>query len=132
METENNLYLGKDLGDYANTDVSEVDGYGRTTWLKAILPNSADINVYSTGGYQGTKGYVIYLDDYTWIIKEAYGSCSYCDGMIGADDKAEYALSMCRNAYCLENKKDAIRFLDNQDGWGWDKIRSNLKEMIQK
>jgi len=130
------LYIKNDLGDYAYTDIDDPDGYGRTDYLRAILPNSAEVEVYSTGGYQGTMVFVIRLDDYLWVIKEAYGSCNLCDGFVGRGDghKIEYAESMCRNAYCFESEDDAIKFLKQKDedgGYIWEKVANKAIEMLK-
>lgn len=139
MENEDNLYLGKDLGDYADLDDVENPERSyqgsRAYYLNEILPDSATILTYRVGSYQGTMGIVITLDDYLWVIKEAYGSCGHCDGYLGAEDKAEYALSICRNAYCFERKTDARDFIqgrkENDDSYyGWTDIVDDLENMV--
>lgn len=130
------LYIKNDLGDYADTNIDDPDGYGRTPYLKAILPDSAKLSTYSTGGYQGTMVFVIRLDGYLWVIKEAYGSCNLCDGFVGrgGSHKIEYAESMCRNAYCFESEDAAVEFLKQKDkdgGYIWEKVASKAIEMLK-
>lgn len=129
---DDRLYIKNDLGDYANTDINDPDGYSRIDYLRAILPDSAEIDVYSTGGYQGTMGFVIRLDEYIWLIKEAFGSCALCDGFIDSH-KVEYAESMCRNAYCFEDEKLARMFLTEKIDNGeymWERIATKMRELI--
>ena len=135
-----NLYLKRDLTDYA-VDVGDEEGrYGRNSYLEAVLPDEAEIEVYSTGGYQGTQGYAITLDGYYWIIKEAYGSCSYCDAFLNAQQSAdqtavEYIHSMMRNSYCFESLDDALQFLQEKDDpyeyYRWPRIASEVAENLK-
>lgn len=131
-------YIKKDLTDYeVDNPVVDDERYytSRTDVIEALLPEEAEIHVHSTGNYQGSMGFVIELDDYLWLIKESYGSCSYCDGFIGSKDEMEYGLSMLRNAYCLESKKDAHLFLDHirhEDSWGWGSIADGVIDILEK
>ena len=128
------LYLKKDLTDYSELP-TEVDGYTRTDYIKAILPEKATIDAHSVGSYQGTMGIVIGLDGYYWLIKEHYGSCSYCDGMLGAESKIEYAESILRNAYCLPDEETALRFLackEEESSYGWNDITPEMREIVRE
>jgi hypothetical protein len=128
------LYIKNDLTDYVEYPSNGVDGYARTDYIKAILPEKADIEVYNHGSYQGTLGFVIRLDGYYWLIKEHYGSCSVCDSMMAADDKIEYAKSILRNAYCIENEENAIKFLimKEEDGsYGWRNIAPEMRDIVR-
>lgn len=135
-DEEENLYLGRDLEDYASPPSTSFNSRrpGREEVVRALLPDSATIKTYHPGGYSGAMGFVIYLDDYIWLIKEYYGSCNLCDGMLAASDKIKYGRSILRNAYCLESEEDAIEFLNNriaQSDYGWRKIAPDMQEIIE-
>jgi len=125
-----NLYHKYDLGDYATTPTNS-GNCSRSDLLKAMLPDKADIDTVSTGGYQGHLGFIIRLDGFTWVLKDAYGSCEYCDGLLGADDAASYGQSMMRNAYCFDSNDDAATFVRQQDGWGWDSLADDLLDTLK-
>lgn len=131
------LYLGKDLEAYVEDEQVAEKHPRRGDLVRGLLPDSATINIYSSGGYQGMMGFAIDLDDHIWLIKESYGSCSYCDGLIGSGDRISYGISMLRNAYCFESIDDAVEFVDdasdNDDGYyGWDRISGGLIDELQK
>lgn len=134
MMSEENLYVRNDLEDYAETPTRKMSRHPkRSELIGALLPASADIDFYSTGGYQGHMGFVIKLDGYIWLLPESYGSCSVCDGLLSASDKLEYGRSMLRNAYCFETEREAKQFLNEKrvDGtWKWRKIAGEMHEMI--
>lgn len=137
IENENErLYLRNDLEDHADDTISSVeDQYSRAAIMRELLPERADVFVYSTGGYQGTMGFVIRnVDGYVWVLKEGFGSCSYCDGLLGADNAADYGRSMMRNAYCFKDESDAVQFIEEmrENGvWGWHRVGEPLIEELQ-
>jgi len=132
---DTNRYLGLDLEDYAtDPPLEEQDDryWSRTNIIRELLPDTADVEVYSTGGYQGEMGFVIGLDGYYWLIKETYGSCSFCDGLLGADDSLEYGRSILRNAYAFDSEADARAFLREQDGYIWDRIKNEMAGLLDE
>lgn len=135
------LYLQRDLTDYADEYTKEKPYISRKKLLRNMLPDDAAIDHHTTGGYQGLHGYVIVLDGYWWLLKDAYGSCSYCDGLLSAAQDSpekveEYGLSMMRNAYCFDTEADARAFLDakvsDEDhwGWGWPEIADGMLNVM--
>jgi len=154
------LYLKADLEDHADLSSIERDEegrlrYGRSDLLGAAL--DADVHTTCSGGYQGTYGFVLVVDDTLWVIKDSYGSCSVCDGLLAAHDRdgrpyrvedpdeldcenvQNYAQSMMRNAYAFDNKNDAVRFVHeasegNLDvsGWSWGDIAEGVIEDINE
>jgi len=133
------LYEKDDLADRA--ELSNVNGceseYGlpsRSDLLEMAL--GVEPTTVCSGGYQGTYLFILVVDDTLWLIKDSYGSCSYCDGLLaqqvltyGADTEEEkeelqseedenlqqYARSMMNNAYAFTSKNDAVRFLQEKD-----------------
>jgi len=127
------LYIKNDLEDYAK-DISvdeSTERASREQLIDELLPDSARYEIYSTGGWQGTLGIVIECDDYIWLIKEPFGSCGVCDGLLGASDKVGYGKKMLRNAYCFESTELAIRFLGEIDGWQWEEIEHGVREILE-
>lgn len=154
MENElSHLYEKADLADHA--DIENVDGRGseygvpsRSDLLEMAL--GVEPTTVCSGGYQGTYLFILVVEDTLWLIKDSYGSCSYCDGLLAqqvrtysADDEAEkeelqseedenlqqYARSMMNNAYAFTSKNDAVRFLhekapDEDQSWfhGWESV----------
>lgn len=116
-----NYYVKADLEDYADLDElldDDAEEYrsptlGRSEILeKALdLERDVDFDSYCTGGYQGTYLFVFEKGGYLWLLKDSYGSCSYCDGLLASENSASYGISMMRNAYAFENENDAVRFL---------------------
>ena len=138
MGVEADKQIKKDLADYAQDKLESEERplmVDREDAMRELLPDNAEIDVYSTGGWQGSMGFVIWLDDYTWVIKEAYGSCSYCDEFIGTSDKAEYMRSVMRNAYCFRDNEDAIEFLEakqENDTFIWGQVARHMVELIKE
>lgn len=120
------LYRKHDLTNYATTPTAEMDRYSRSDILKTMLPDSAEMETVSTGGYQGWMGFIIHLDGYVWLIKDGYGSCSYCDGLLAADNAASYGESMMRNVYCFDTGSDAATFVTEQDGYAWNEVADDI------
>jgi hypothetical protein len=152
MENEtSDLYVKDDLADYAN--IEAVHGSEHTLPSRGSLLEMAlgvEPTTVCSGGYQGTYLFIVVVNDTLWLIKDAYGSCSYCDGLLAqrvrkhkADDEEEkeelqreedenlqqYARSMMNNAYAFESKNDAVRFLDEkapdeERNWyhGWESV----------
>lgn len=140
MENElSHLYEKDDLADYAaveavNGSDSEYGLPSRSDLLEMAL--DVEPTTVCSGGYQGTYLFILVVNDTLWLIKDSYGSCSYCDGLLAqqvrtysADDEEEkaelqqeedenlqqYARSMMNNAYAFESKNDAVRFLHEKD-----------------
>lgn len=166
MEEDNelsHLYEKDDLADYAN--VENVNGRGSEYGLPSrsdLLEMALDVEptTVCSGGYQGTYLFILVVNDTLWLIKDAYGSCSYCDGLLAqevrkhsAEDEAEkeelqseeddnlrqYARSMMNNAYAFEDKNDAVRFLHektpDEDGrWhhGWEAVAEDGIEKLSE
>lgn len=142
------LYEKDDLANYA--DLSNVDGRGS----EYGLPSRSDLlemalgvepTTVSSGGYQGTYLFIFVVEDTLWLLKDSYGSCSYCDGLLsqrvndysydGSEEEAQseedenlrqYAESMMNNAYAFTDKNDAVWFLHEKtsDGfeYGWGSV----------
>lgn len=166
MEEDNelsHLYQKADLADHA--DLSNVSGgdskHGvpsRSRLLEMAL--GVDPTVVSSGGYQGTMVFIMVVQDTLWLVKDSYGSCSYCDGLMaqkvrtyGVNDEEEraelqaeedenlrqYAESMMNNAYAFEAKNDAVRFLnekapDVEGNWyhGWESVAEEAIEELNE
>ena len=128
------LYIKNDLADYADERATCPSPATRGQIVRALLPD-AEIRTHSTGSYQGTMGFVIHLYDYVWLIKEAYGSCSYCDGLLATENKISYGISMLNNAYCFETTDDALTFLSRTDElvdeWGWKDVRHGMIDEVE-
>jgi len=108
-------YVKNDLIDYADVENIDRSGYtsSRSTLLKESLGLSdRELKSYTYGSYQGTMLFVFEVGGYIWLLRDSYGSCSYCDGLLGSSDVRTYATSMMNNAYCFESKNDAVRFLN--------------------
>jgi len=120
------LQVKADLEDLAVAEAEwdyEWDySHSRSEILASMLPNF-DIESKCTGGYQGT--YVFRLDgpEYVWLLRDSYGSCSYCDGLINNGNPYGYGVSMLRNAYAFESEDDAQRFLEAVDNWRWERVK---------
>jgi hypothetical protein len=126
------LQLKKDLHDHA---VSEENFEGveyrtREKLLRKILQPEW-MEGTSTGGYSGTLGFVIEEDDKVWIIKEAYGSCEYCDGLLAAESAYTYTMSMLKNAYCFGDYTDAYEAIKLMNGFYWQQIKNDLLNIIE-
>lgn len=165
MEEDNDLshlYQKADLADHA--DLSNVDGRGNEYGLPSrsgLLEMALGVEpkTVCSGGYQGTYLFILVVDDTLWLIKDSYGSCSYCDGLLAqevrtysAEDEAEkeelqteedenlrqYAESMMNNAYAFEDKNDAVRFLDakapEDASWyhGWESVAEDGIEKLSE
>lgn len=134
--SDDQLYIKNDLEDYASNDIPSVEWGSphRSELLEsAVDPDSMEF--YSTGGYQGKMVFALDAGGYIWLVKEAFGSCSVCDGLLAADDDWEYTKKMLRNAYCFESKKDAIDFLDTKletEGWYWNDVAREGKDCVEK
>jgi hypothetical protein len=127
------LYEKDDLADYARlSNVTDsggrYSGPSRQTLLKDAL--GVEVKSVCSGGYQGTWLFILVVNDTLWLLKDSYGSCSYCDGLMGAsgdDAVRDYAENMMRNAYAFESKNDAVRFLhqkieEGYGSWGWPTV----------
>lgn len=158
MNEEDNLYLKADLEDHADLSRIERDEENRLRYSRSDLLEAAlDTEVHTTcsGGYQGTYGFVLVMDGLLWVIKDSYGSCSVCDGLLAAHDQdgrpyrvedpeeldcenvRNYALVMMRNAYAFDNKNDAVRFVHKAEdgdldvwGWSWGNVSEGIIEDI--
>lgn len=114
-ERANRHYVKADLEDFANLDAIEDGEWGHpsreTILMQSLALDDCEIQSACTGGYQGTYLFTFYTGNYLWIIRDSYGSCALCDGLIGAEHASEYALTMMRNAYAFESENDAVEFL---------------------
>ena len=148
--------LKEDLADRANLDEIGLNEKDRPTFRRSTLLEDAlgvEVLTYSTGGYQGTMTFVLVCDGLLWVIKDAYGSCSHCDGLLAARRNArdgygkdrtwdlepirDYAESMMNNAYAFDSANDAVRFVHEQAGdasysWGWGSVADGTIENIDK
>jgi hypothetical protein len=146
------LYRKADLADHA--DLSRIDRSVGSHWppnRSDLLREALDTNVEGvcSGGYQGTWVFILVVDDILWLLKDSYGSCSYCDGLLaaadldgrsyrtdeeelGAENVRQYAESMMNNAYAFESKNDAVRFIARVDGYGWRDVRSDTIETLDE
>lgn len=139
MANAENLQVQTDLADRA--DFSKIKGDGgswysapsRTEMLKQALDIDT-IHCTAHGSWQGSYGFVFVYDGYVWLIKEYYGSCALCDGVLACDNTEQarqYAKSMMQNAYAFESKNDAVRFLhlrEEDDSWGWGRLVDGMIE----
>lgn len=155
MSDTEQLYLKADLEDRAGLDSITLNEEGRLRHSRSSLLEDAlgvEPKVTCSGGYQGTYTFVLVVDDILWVIKDSYGSCGLCDGLLhaknytGRDDKEEgleavrnYAQSMMRNAYAFDNKNDAVRFVHQAaegdldvSGWAWSDVDEGTIESINE
>lgn len=119
-----NRYLKVDLEDYADLEAIDDDpeSWGqpsRSEILQQSLGlNSGEIKSICSGGYQGEWLFVFRIGGYLWLLKDSYGSCPVCDGLLAADHAKHYAEGMMRNAYAFDDDNEAVRFLHEKDGDG--------------
>jgi len=113
---------GIDLDQFATLSnvPKQTDGYGGPDRVKllsmALDIDSDEISVVREGGYQGTLLFIFEVDGYIWLLKDSYGSCSNCDGLLAAErggSYRDYTRGMIRNAYAFSTSNDAIRFLND-------------------
>lgn len=144
MSDRETLYVRADLEEYADLDAIDDDpsSWGtpsRSELLQQSLGlDSVEIHVASTGGYQGEKLFVFRTGGYYWLVKDSYGSCSHCDGLLAADHASEYATTMLRDAYAFTDAGDTIAFLErkaNDDGgygiFGWATLADDGVEAVR-
>jgi len=119
------------LNDHEVEFESKYGNPGRVDILKNILP-SYEIETACTGGYQGT--YVFRLDgpEYIWLIRDSYGSCSYCDGLIDNPDPYNYGIQMLRNGYAFESEDDAVQFLKLVGNFRWERVKGIALELFDE
>jgi len=110
---------------------SEYGSPSRLAILKGMLPDF-EIESECTGGYQGT--YVFRLDgsEYVWLIRDSYGSCSHCDGLIDHPEPYNYGVQMVRNAYAFESEEVAVEYLNLVDNWRWDRVKDLAMKLFNK
>lgn len=103
-----------DLGDYA--DYSDIQDTTQRSGLVegALNLEEREYERVSTGSYQGTVLFVFRKGGYIWLLKDNYGSCNLCDGLIGNPDPVQYARSMFRDAYAFQNKEKTKLFLESR------------------
>lgn len=153
--SEETHYLKADLEDYADVESITLNEDGRVRHGRtSLLENALDAEVHTTcsGGYQGTYTFVLVAGGLLWVIKDSYGSCGLCDGLLHAknyegrdspQDALEavrnYAESMMRNAYAFDNKNDAVRFVHEAaagdldvSGWAWSDVDDGTIEAISE
>lgn len=138
-------YKKRDLEDLADlSGIDELDTSGRWSCpsrgelLVATLEISDDdYTAINHGSYQGTLLFVFETGGDLWLLKDAYGSCSHCDGLLSCDDDDEYknyATKMFRNAYAFEGQAEAKAFLEQkaEDGrrYGWGGVAGNALEEL--
>lgn len=162
--TDTDHYLKADAEDRADLSRIQRDDEGNYTPEKissprrdALLEVVLDTEVRSVrnGRYQGTMGFVFVVDGLLWLLKDSFGSCAVCDGLMGARDDdghawgntdpedltcthvREYTASMLRNAYAFESKNDAVRFLHQAEddeleaaGWSWRDIADDMIDVL--
>jgi len=116
---EEKLYKQKDLIDQCTIKkYGAVEGYGRSAMIKAALPEEAELQTYSTDGYQGKMAFVIRLEGEIWLHNDYFGSCSYCDSFI--DNQENWTEKMMRKAYCFDSEENAIEYLETTEDHSWN------------
>lgn len=129
------MNLKRDLHDYADKpDEYDKIIHSRIDLIERLLPDGAEIEHYRQRGYQGKMGIVVWVDEYTWVIKESFGSCAYCDGLLAADDPVEYGMSMLRDAYAFETDDDAVEFVQQKlddEVYMWNNIGREIIRILE-
>jgi hypothetical protein len=147
LKEDDNLYDKKDLEDYVNQERIDIDEGGRfytppkriTLLAEALGMDKQDIDSAWGGSYSGIVVFTFTLDDTLWLLKDSFGSCSYCDPLLScdtADEAKDYPTKMCRNAYAFSDPEDAKAFVEKQrdDGyaWGWTKVADDVLDAIER
>ena len=115
-----NLYIERDLSDYAQ-EISDEDGLlTREEYLEEMLCDVEYLRMYAVEGRERHHyhSYIISLDGYYWIIKEDI--CDTAGRYAFMKNANEYMKNMMSNAYCFDSFKDAKKFVNSKEserGW---------------
>jgi hypothetical protein len=136
------LYVRADLEDYADLDRihDDPDSWGNPSRLELLEQSLGldefDIKSARAGSYQGQMLFIFRTAGYIWLLKDSYGSCSHCDGLLAADHASEYAETMMRDAYAFTSIEDVREFIEAKidgDEYGiykWEELADEVLDVL--
>lgn len=117
-----------DLQDHADLSGIEHDGRYTPRQSRAQLAAEAlgldadEITTVRHGSYQGEIVLLFRYDRYTVVLKDSYGSCSVCDGVLACSDSEQlrsYTERMLANADVYLTDDGAVEGVQAKEGYYW-------------